>query len=139
MTSTAIPRLPKGTGRALIVPLRGAIQDGLVAGLRVLDLFQQLQPKLGGMSYRQFCRYTERLQNTLPPSDIDALRPRTAFSRPLENPPQPTPTTAAALPTSRQEPPEGPILPPPRPQPRRFVRRAGLPDDNKDYLLGPPG
>jgi hypothetical protein len=135
--------LPKGQGPVMLMLHLKDIRADIEAGHTARAIFVRLADRLGGMSYRQFATYIRRLNENPDVNTIAALRPRRAKAASTLPPPAPMQALPAQHPAvtpaqPSQENHDGPKAPP-RPEPRRFIRRAGLPDDNKDYLLGPPG
>lgn len=141
MTSERSPRVPNSTGRVMILQVLADIRSGLASGLSFRALFDQLGHRLPGMSYRQFCRYGDRVRASMADPDLAAVLPR----RPTDglSPAAPVDIPAAGAPGATARPgqvssprqtekTDGPKAPA---RPRGFVRRAGLPDDNKDKLV----
>jgi hypothetical protein len=134
--------LPKGQGPVMLMVHLRDIRADIEAGHTARAIFVRLADRLGGMSYRQFATYVSRLHEKPDVNTIAALRPRKGKAASTLPPPAQMQAPAAQHPALKpaqttQENHDGPKAPP-RPEPRRFIRRAGLPDDNKDYLLGPP-
>lgn len=139
-------RLSKGEGLVLMISARGDIRVGLAAGLSVRVLFDQHRSRLGGMSYRQFCRYVDRLRQHDQNPDLKALRtvrpagPATPSPSPAR---QPTPKSSALptlsggkdAPETTATPKENLDGPKAAPRPRTFTRLGGIADDHKDKLI----
>jgi hypothetical protein len=134
------PGLPKGHGPVLLMRHIEDIRAAIAAGHTGRAIFEQLADHLAGMSFRQFTTYIGRLRDRPEVNTIAALRPPKK-GRFAPSSSAPAPVTGSASKTHRDSTPgrndDGPKAPP-RPEPRRFIRRAGLPDDNKEYLIGPP-
>jgi len=139
-------RLQKGEGLVLMISARGDIRAGLAAGLSVRVLFDQHCSRLGGMSYRQFCRYVDRLRHHDPDPDLVALRtvrpagsatPLPSPARPLppESFPPPTSPAGQDTPDTIATPKENSDGPKAAPRPRTFTRLGGIADDHKDKLI----
>jgi hypothetical protein len=132
------PGLPKGHGPVLLMRHIEDIRAAIAAGYTGRAIFEQLADHLAGMSFRQFTTYMGRLRNRPEVNTIAALRPpkkgKLASSSPV-----PAAVIGSAYQPHRDSTPgrndDGPKAPP---RPRGFVRRAGLPDDNKEYLIGLP-
>jgi len=129
--------LPKGQGPVMLMLHLKDIRGDLEAGYTARAIFVRLADRLGGMSYRQFATYISRLHENPDVNTIAALRPRSGKA-PSTLPPPVSMQAAAAqhsalMPTQptkdNQDGPKAPF------RPRGFVRRPGLPDDNKDQLI----
>lgn len=139
-------RVPYGSGRIMILQALGDIRSGLASGLSFRTIFEQLGDRLPGMSYRQFLRYGNRVRAGMTDSDLDAVLPRrtvdplpSATPVPFDystgrpsGPPVDMPRPGQASSPRQTEKTDGPKAPP---RPRGFVRRTGIPDDNKDKLV----
>jgi hypothetical protein len=114
------------------------IRAAIAAGHTGRAIFEQLADYLAGMSFRQFTTYMGRLRDRPELNTIAALRPPKKKGL-ASSSPAPAPVTGSASQTHRDSTPgrndDGPKAPP---RPRGFVRLSGLPDDNKEYLIGPP-
>lgn len=146
----AKPGPAQGEKRAIFLALREVIQRELATG-RSMKAVYVASGASKAMSYALFARYVARY---LPKeSEIQrwsARRSASASTTTAERRSHDAGLVPAATPLPRASGSQelhnstpggnqsGPILPPPRPEPRRFIRRAGLPDDNKEYLIGPP-
>jgi hypothetical protein len=145
----AKPGPAQGEKRAIFLALREGLRRELATG-RSMKAVYVTSGASEAMSYALFARYVARyLPKESEVQRWSAGRSATTasatterYSRAAAPPPAATPLPpVSASQEHRDLTPkgnkDGPILPPPRPEPRRFIRLAGLPDDNKDYLLGP--
>ena len=133
-------RVPIGQGRVMILANLAEIREGVLNGHTSRTLFNQLEARLDGMSYRQFCRYVDRIRLSFRNPDLEMIKlTRAAASirhgtaRPADRSlvTQALPATSTTQ-NSTQEIKDGPKAPS---RHRGFVRLAGLPDDNKDKLI----
>jgi hypothetical protein len=136
-----LSHVPNGQGRVMILHALSDIRAGITAGQSSRALFDQLKSRLDGMSYRQFCRYADRVRQSVQNPDLQMIQrgarfaPLAAPSPALASKPGAAarPAPASIHPThAAQETNDGPKAPP---RPRGFVRLSGLPDDNKDKLI----
>jgi hypothetical protein len=138
-----LSHVPNGQGRVMILQALSDIRAGITAGQSSRALFDQLKSRLDGMSYRQFCRYADRVRQSVQNPDLQMIQPKRGAPLALLAAPNSAPAIepgAAARPAPASIPPartaqetnDGPKAPP---RPRGFVRLGGLPDDNKDKLI----
>lgn len=141
-----------GEKRAVFLGLRDAIRRELETGrsLRAAFVASGADKTMG---YSIFTRYVARYlaaesevqrssarRASKSSSQLSQTHPGSPAPAPAVAPGYPQPSLSGNQELSVETPKENSDGPkaPPRPEPRRFIRRAGLPDDNKDYLIGPP-
>jgi hypothetical protein len=138
------PKSRRYEGRAAFIAQLGAIRSEVESGFSLKSIYDGRKAALG-IGYRYFHQLVarhigfarDRFSNrpiaspVPPPSSVPQTRTTTRAD------PKPVQHASATENTGRtpKENNDGPKAPP---RPRSFVRLSGLPDDNKDYLIGPP-